>query len=435
MAGVESLKASLARKNPNRLFVWESIANGLNWYYKMCQQAKQDRHMRFLFIGFWACPTYSIPRSDEDYKIYWDGRLTDEELQKARFVKKNYGYTITPEQIAWWRREAEFKQEEYMLRHYPWTEDECFIASGTNFFPAKRTLELGQSLASPLPYKAYKYTFSDEFLASRIEQTTKAEEAQLRVWEPPQDNGIYVIGIDPSGGGGGDSDDHAIEVLRCYADKVVQVAEFQSNRPLTYQLAWVLAHLCGAYRNHMANLEVTGIGAAVMPEIRNLRLMAERGMLVADPGYNSVLNMIGCVRWYLWSKPDSMGGAGNVVNWKTHTDNKQQIYSELRDSLMLRRVEIRSLRLVQQMQAIIDDEGWLGPGPDTTENDDLVSAMVLAHHTWVEWKRPMLVAQNKTWESQNKERPKGDAGTMLSFAFSQHMQKINREANRRREKF
>jgi|AmaraimetFIIA100_FD_contig_41_27047186_length_405_multi_5_in_0_out_0_2 hypothetical protein len=33
---------------------------------------------------------------------------------------------------------------------------------------------------------------------------------------------IYCIGIDPSGGGG-DPDDHAIEVLRCYADKVVQV--------------------------------------------------------------------------------------------------------------------------------------------------------------------------------------------------------------------
>jgi hypothetical protein len=32
---------------------------------------------------------------------------------------------------------------------------------------------------------------------------------------------IYCIGIDPSGGG--DPDDHAIEVLRCYADKVVQV--------------------------------------------------------------------------------------------------------------------------------------------------------------------------------------------------------------------
>ena len=30
---------------------------------------------------------------------------------------------------------------------------------------------------------------------------------------------------------------------------------------LTYQFAWVLAHLCGAYRDHICNVEVSGIGA------------------------------------------------------------------------------------------------------------------------------------------------------------------------------
>ena len=83
----------------------------------------------------------------------------------------------------------------------------------------------------------------------------------LRVWEPPEPDGNYAIGIDPSGGGGGDANDHCIQVLRCYADRVVQVAEFQTNKPLTYQIAWVLAHLAGAYRDHLANLEVTGVGA------------------------------------------------------------------------------------------------------------------------------------------------------------------------------
>ena len=58
LAGVESLRASLARENPNRLFIFESVANGLNWWYNYCQQAKQDRHMRFIFTGFWAQPSY-----------------------------------------------------------------------------------------------------------------------------------------------------------------------------------------------------------------------------------------------------------------------------------------------------------------------------------------------------------------------------------------
>ena len=435
LAGVESLKASLARQNPTRLYIWESIANGFNWWYNFCQQAKQDRHMRFIFIGFWANPTYSIDKSDPDYKIYWDGSLTEEEIAKARYVKQNYNIIIKPEQIAWWRRESEYRAEEYMLRHYPWHERECFIASGSGFFPAARTLEIAEQLAPSPPYKGYKYIFEDQFLGSKIEQVTDRNDAMLKVWEPPEPNGVYCIGIDPSGGGGGDSDDHAIQVLRCYADRVVQVAEFRTNRPLTYQLAWVLAHLAGAYRDHIANLEVTGVGAAVLPEVRNLRQLAERGIIQGEPGSGNILNMIGAIRWFLYKRADTLSGAGNVIAWKANSDNKYQTYSELRDSLMLRRLEVRSPALITQMQSIIEDEGWIGAGPDTGENDDLVSALVLAHHAWVEWRRPMLIARNHTWDRVKGQRPPANVGSMLSFAFSEHMAAINRKAQRRPEKF
>jgi hypothetical protein len=436
LAGVESLKASLARQNPHRLYIWESIANGFNWYYNFCQQAKVDRHMRFIFLGFWANPTYTIPKDDPDYTVYWDGRLTVEEVNRARYVRENYKYTVKPEQIAWWRRESEFRAEEYMLRHFPFHERECFIASGSGFFPAQRTLEISESLApvSP-PYRGYRYSFDEKFLASKIHRVEAADDAMLKVWEPPEPDGVYCIGVDPSGGGGGESDDHAIEVLRCYADKVVQVAEFQSNHPLTYQLAWVLAHLAGAYRDHLANLEVTGVGAAVLPEVRNLRQLAERGILQGEPGSENILNMIGAVRWFLYKRPDTLGGAGNVIAWKANSDNKHQVYAELRDSLMLRRLEIRSPKLIAQIQSIVEDDGWIGAGPDTGENDDLVSALVLAHHAWVEWRRPGLVARNLTWDSVKGERPKQDMGTVLSFAFSQHMAMINKKSREHKEKF
>jgi hypothetical protein len=435
LAGVESLKAALARQNPNRLYLWESIANGFNWWYNFCQQAKQDRHMKFIFLGFWSNPTYQIAKSDPDYKTYWDGRLDDEELKRARDVRARYGVIVKPEQVSWWRREAEFRDDQYMHRHYPWNERECFIASGSSFFPSARTLELAESLAEGPPYQGYRYSFEDAFLGSTIEQTTNRDEVMLRVWEPPEPNGVYVIGGDPSGGGGGDANDHAIEVFRCYADRLVQVAEFQSNRPLTYQFAWVLSHLCGAYQDHLANIEVSGVGAAVIPEVRNLRQLAQRGIIQAEAGSDSILNMIGAVRWFLYRRADTLGGAGNVINWKTNQDNKQHIYSALRDSLMLRTIELRSIRLVKELQAIVEDEGWLGAGPDTGENDDLVSATVLAHHTWVEWRRAGLIARNLTWDSVKGEPPPANAGTVLSFAFSEHIRKINSQATRRKEVF
>jgi hypothetical protein len=391
-----------------------------------------------LFIGFWANPTYAIPKTDPDFKIYWDrGTLTEDEIARARFVKQNYKVTIKPEQIAWWRREAEFRQDEYMLRHYPWTEKECFIASGSGFFPAKRTLEIAEQLGpSSPPYQGYRYIFEEQFLASRLDQVANHEDAMLKIWEPPEPGGVYVIGVDPSGGGGGEANDHAIEVLRCYSDRCVQVAEFQTNRPLTYQLAWVLAHLAGAYRDHIANLEVSGIGAAVLPEVRNLRQLAERGILQGRPEGQSILDMIGAVRWFLYRRADTMGGAGNVIAWKANQDNKHQIYSELRDSIMVpNRIELRSPKLLAQIQAIIEDEGWLGAGPDTGENDDLVDSLALAHHAYVEWRRPSLVARGVSWQSVKGERPPQNAGTLLSFAFSEHIAAINRKAYIRREKF
>lgn len=436
LAGVESLKASLARINPTRLYVWESIANGFNWWYNHCQQAKTDKHMKFIFCGFWSNPTYTIPKSDPDFKTYWDGTLTDEEVKLARYVKQNYGVTVKTEAVAWWRRESEFKAPEYMDRHYPWTEKQAFVASGASFFPSARTLELTESLTEGPYYQGYRYVFQDAFLGSKIEQVKDKDKVMLRVYEPPDPQGVYVIGGDPSGGGGGEADDHSIQVLRCYADRVVQVAEFQDNSMLTYQFAWVLAHLCGAYRDHLANIEVTGIGAAVPAEVRNLRMLAQRGIIQAEAGSDQIMNFIGAVRWFLYQRSDTLGGAGNVINWKTNSDNKHEIYSGLRDSLMLRRVELRSIRLVEQMQAVIEDEGgWIGAGPDTGLNDDLVSAVVLAHHTWVKWRRDGLIARNLTWDSVKGERPPQEPGTVLSWAFSEHIRRINAKANRRREAF
>lgn len=440
LAGVESLKASLARQNPHRLYIWESVANGFNWFYNHCQQAKSDRHMKFIFVGFWSNPTYSIPKTDPDYKTYWDGSLTEDEIYKAKYVKENYKVTVRPEQIAWWRRESEFRQEEYMLRHYPWHERECFIASGSGFFPAKRTLEIAEQLSPAPPYQGYKYFFHDEFLTSRIEQVTNAEQAMLKIWEPPEPGGFYTIGVDPSGGGGAEANDHAIEVLRCYADRCVQVAEFCTNQPATYQLAWVLAHLAGAYREHIVNLEVTGVGAAIIPEVRNLRHLAERGILQGKPEGQKILDLIGCVRWFLYKRADTLGGVGNVINWKANQDNKHYIYSELRDSMLRENklgygIEIRSTRLVQQLQSIVEDEGWLGAGPDTGENDDLVSAMTLAHHAYIDRYRDMLVARGITWESVKGDRPPANVETVLSFAVSEHWARINRKAGVRRQTF
>lgn len=442
LAGVESLRASLARENPHRLYLFESIANGFNWWYHYCMEAKEDRHKRFIFLGFWSNPTYRIPKDDSDYKTFMEPnkkgefKLMDTERDWARQVYQQYDYVVQPEQIAWWRREGEFRQEEYMWRHYPWHEQQCFVASGTGFFPAKRTLAVATALGSAaVPFQAYRYTFDEDFLHSQIEQVTDPKAANLRIWEQPQPNGVYVIGVDPSGGGGGEADDHAIQVMRCYADRLVQVAEYQSNYPLTYQLAWVMCHLAGCYRDHICNLEVTGIGAAVIPETRNLRLLAERGFLQSIPG-EPILDIIGVVKWYLYERVDSLSGPTNMIAWKTNMDNKAQMYDAVRNSFMRNNeLEIRSTRLIQQMQSIVQDEGRIEAGEDTGENDDLVSALVLAHHPWVTRVQRQMIARGETWSRINEPPITNRPDLVMSYAVSKFMTGIWVNSQAPREKF
>ena len=47
----------------------------------------------------------------------------------------------------------------------------------------------------------------------------------------------------------------------------------------------------------------------------------------------------------------------------------------------------------------------------------------------------MLVARGLTWDRVKGERPPQNAATMLSFAFSEKMQEINRKARVKPQRF
>jgi hypothetical protein len=73
--------------------------------------------------------------------------------------------------------------------------------------------------------------------------------ATLKIWEEPIDTAYYVIGADPAYGSSDWADRFCIQIFRCYADGLDQVAEFATSELNTYQFAWVIAHLAGAYKN------------------------------------------------------------------------------------------------------------------------------------------------------------------------------------------
>ena len=397
--GIASLQASLAQKHPHRLYIWESTARGFNLFHDMWESAKDDtENQRGFFLGWYLKEDYSFSKGTTEFERYWDGKLSPEELEASEAVEKEYKWKITPEQWAWHRynRTMRIHDPDMMSQEYPTTEDEAFIMTGRSFFPLRRVSEDIRFLREiEAPLKAYRYHLGENFLATEVEQIDSTKGCDLRVWEEPHPNGVYVMGVDPAYGRSDFKDRHAIQVYRCFADKLVQVAEYATEVPETYQVTWVMAHLAGAYKNVIINLEVTGPGFAIMQELRHLRQLLDNGYLRGTASSMDLLDVLSSVKWYLYHRPDSMG-AGYVYNWKTNADNKLKILNQARDNYVLRMLKIRSIPLLEEMERIVQDGSEIGA--EGRAKDDRVFATALAVTAWIDWVRSGLISNAQTYE-------------------------------------
>jgi hypothetical protein len=93
----------LAEKNAERLYMFESTAQGFNMFHDMYKTAKRARTQRAIFCGWWRNEYYTVPADSNIYKVYWDGKLTGEEKEWHKDIKKLYGFEINSRQMAWWR--------------------------------------------------------------------------------------------------------------------------------------------------------------------------------------------------------------------------------------------------------------------------------------------------------------------------------------------
>lgn len=426
-ADIANLQASLAEKHPHRLYLWESTARGYgNEWYDMCESAKADNDVQKLFfLGWFLKEDYSFDEGSPEFARWWDGKLSADEEEAQIEVMKESRWEITPGQWAWHRynRTMKILDSDLMSQNYPTTAKEAFIMTGRSFFPLKRVAEDIRFIhETSAPLKAYRYHMGENFLATEIEQLEDTREADLRIWEEPHPSGVYVMGVDPAFGRSAQKDKHAIEVYRCYADKLVQVAEYATDVPETYQVTWVMAHLAGAYKNVIINLEVTGPGFAIMQELRHLRQLLDMGYLRGVASNMDLLDVFSSVKWYLYHRPDSMG-AGYVYNWKTNSDNKLKILNQMRDNYTLRMLAVRSIPLLEEMERIVQDGDEIQA--EGRAKDDRAFATALAVTAWIDWVRGGLIANQQTYDRVvEEERIAQDApqATMIGRVISSFFQ-------------
>lgn len=438
-----SFLAALAEQNPHRLFVYESTARGFNLFRDMWLDAIDAPDQRAVFIGWWAKEIYRLKRNSQLFNHHFDGILTDEEIEKITLVKQRYGVEIDDEQIAWYRYTEKRLNAEggYCAQEHPWHEQEAFLSSGKMFFPNKHlTLAMHRAARGPasdgIPFKGYRYNLGEKFEETKIEQILDGRalrQVTLRIWEEPDPHGVYAVGADPAYGdsieGNEWRDRFSIQVLRCYADRVVQVAEFADDELAPHQFAWVLAHLAGAYRNTKVCLEINGPGVAVVLALNELKekiLNWSEKQRAANP---TIEKLWESWSWYLYRRIDSLGG-GYMMHFKSDSQKKTDLMFRFKDALMVGLLDIRSVPLIEEMQSVISKEGWVGA--EGRGKDDRALAFALAYRAFDEMIRKQLTADNRTYdrelaEQMARENEKSQVPTMVGQIVKDYFRNAEQE--------
>lgn len=382
--GLASLIASFAETNPARLFLFESTARGFNMFHDMYKTAKRARTQKAIFCGWWRNQFYSADPDGAVYRVYWDGKLTADEREWVRDVKKLYDVEINSRQIAWWRWKVseQFSDESLAYQEFPPTEDYAFVMTGTSFFSHSRCTDAAKKAKVNLP-QCYRYVMGAYFQDTEVVKSTERL-ATLRVWEEPVDNAYYVIGADPSYGSSDYADRFCVQVYRAYADGLDQVAEFCTTELNTYQFAWVIAHLAGAYRNSTLNLEVNGPGQAVINELRNLKRQAQS--LGGQTG-KDLTNVLSHMQSYIWRRNDSLSGPSNSVGWVTTNASKERMLAYFKDYFERGLMGVNSMELLDEMKSIVRDEGAIAAYGRGKDDRVMASAMACAAYAEQVWNR------------------------------------------------
>lgn len=407
--GLASLKAAFASMNPNRLFIHETTAQGFNHFYDTWNDAKQATTQRAIFVGWWRNHLYRKKKGSREYEVYWDGKLLPEERKWVSDVKRLYGYEIDDEQIAWWRWNlAEQTQDDVLMyQNFPPTEDYAFVKSGSSFFSGAKINDAFKALKKEQKPKMYRFVLRDNFEETELIECGE-KNANFKVWEAPQPGAHYVIGADPAEGNSAWADRFCAQVYRCYADGLVQVAEFNTADCLTYQFAWVICYLGGAFtveKNStcMLNLELNGPGQAVWTEVSNLKRISLGLVSQGNDIAKKVHKVVSNLQHFMYRRQDSFGGASGYHTIST-TKEKWRMLSTFKDGWERGLIEIHSLDLLDEMRSVEFEEGFIG-APDR-KKDDRVLASGLASIAYIDYVRIRLVragiAKNAQIEDPSK---------------------------------
>ena len=411
--GLTAFENAKAQDFSNRLYINESTGRGYNLWHDIVVRAHDDDRHVVLFSGWWAKDNQIIREDDADFERYGVQPPTPREVKRIAEVRDRYGWQITREQLAWIRRnsdpnpdvsgdaQVEYEPSSDQLQEQAWTEDDCFQLPGANFF-APEALQRQATRNASSKFTTYSFFHGVEFADIRVERSRNQKAVELKVWEEPLDQSVYVVTADPAFGASETNDRSAIEVCRCYADGIEQVAEYAWPLITTNQFAHVILAIAAWYAGESSDVylmvELNGPGDAVWKEIRDTQRLVRMPFYAAKMAEKGLSDVFRNVRNYIYTRADSMAPSRSW-QWKTSPTLKETLMLHLQSVVQNETLIVRSIAALQEMRSV----QRAGASIEATgvNKDDRVVSLAMATLYWFEKIRTKLIGARRTREFEH----------------------------------
>lgn len=165
---------------------------------------------------------------------------------------------------------------------------------------------------------------------------------KMRVWEEPDPQYTYVIGVDTALGR--DRDHSAFHIVNAYNGK--QVAEFYSNKTPIDEFARIIFQEGNRYNTALVVFERNTIG-------NNLK--------------DHLFNILGYENLWMDDK--------NLFGFQTTTQSREQLLVDMEEALRNKRVTLSSKRTVEELQTFVISDTTNKPEAEEGKFDDLVMSL------------------------------------------------------------
>lgn len=411
--GLTSYKNALSETFPDRLYIWESTARGFNMWWDIWKEARNDTlNQKTCFIGWWAKESQMIARGTPAFAKYGMAPPTEDEKLRIAEVEQLYDHKVTQEQLAWYRRKSNPLQDdenedqeggvdELMRQEQPWTAEEAFLQSGSTFFPGENLTEIRKTTAND-KYKGFTFINGSDFFNCDFLATNQKRFTQLKIWEDPDPDGAYVLAADPAFGHDETNNHSAIQVLRCYADCIEQVAEYRNASIQPQAFAWLIAALAGYYRNTNVVIEINGPGEAVLLEYKGLKGLISTGYLRDRAAERGLRDILSNTRDFMYSRADSLSDSGSCLHWKTTGSNKVGLMERCRDFVCNKGLILHSYELLDEMKTVIRNGDTIAA--EGRNRDDRTVALAIGVRAWERHVRKKMSVAGRTRDFEIKAR-------------------------------